>query len=392
MVEQGSNLDRLLLPYRRIYMDYTNLRDVRRRLHVAAETGFGLDKTRNTIKALLEQGGISVLEQAGGLVTDINKGKRCVLLRADMDALPVQDGKDVPYKSQSKGACHACGHDAHMAMLYGGALLLREEVLDGSVRLMFQPAEEVPPGGAMGMIDAGVLDGVEMAFALHVAPWLPFGTVGIKEGMAMAAADNFKITVRGRGGHGAMPHEGVDAVLAASHVMVGLQALVSRMTDPLEPVVVTVGKVNGGTACNVIADCVVLEGTVRTLSGDLRDKMPGLIERTAKGICEAYGAECEVAYMLGYPVLKNTNEGLEVAVEAARQVVGDKIAMMERPLMGGEDFAYVLEKVPGAFLFLGTGDDTYHHPLHHPCFDFNEEILPVGAELFRELAKVALKK
>ena len=183
----------------------------------------------------------------------------------------------------------------------------------------------------------------------------------------MAAADNFTITVKGRGGHGAMPQETVDAVLAASHVVTGLQSLVSRTADPLEPLVITIGKVTGGTACNVIADSVILEGTARTLNADLRNNLPQWIERTTKNICAAFGAECTLDYLRGYPVLKNTTEGIELALTAAAKTVGqEKIVRLEKPLMGGEDFAYVLEKVPGAFLFLGTGDEQYSHPLHHP--------------------------
>lgn len=370
----------------------TKLVETRRKLHAAAETGFELDDTRRLLRQLLSDSGVPSHDQAGGLIAEMGKGNNCVLLRSDMDALPMQDGKSVPYKSLREGSCHACGHDAHMAMLYGGAVLLKEEELTGKVRFMFQPAEECPPGGALGMIEAGVLDDVDMAFALHLAPWLPFGTVGIREGVAMAATDNFTITVRGRSGHGAMPHESVDAILAASHVVSGLQALVSRMADPLEPLVITVGKISGGTACNVIADYVVLQGTARTLSNELRSKLPNWIENVAKNMCAAFHAECELDYMFGYPVLINTKEGIEIAIEAAKKVFGEeKIVRVDRPLMGGEDFAYVLERVPGAFIYLGTGDEQHSYPLHHPCFNFNEEILQKGAELFRELARGVLR-
>ncbi|MDW7650622.1 MAG: M20 family metallopeptidase [Bacillota bacterium] len=369
------------------------LKEARRKLHMVAETGFLVHETRELIKQLLTGEGIMPHELAGGLVAETGEGTPCILLRADMDALPVTDGKDVPYKSLHQGACHACGHDAHMAMLHGAALLLKEELLPGKVRFMFQPAEETPPGGALGMIEAGALNGIHMAFAMHLAPWLPFGTVGIKEDTVMAAADNFTLTIRGRGGHGAMPHQGVDAILAASHTVTALQALVSRMTDPLDPLVLTVGKISGGTACNVIADSVILEGTARSLNPQLRSSLPELIKKTAAHVSAAFGAECELDYKFGYPILKNWDTGVNVATEAAAKVVGeDKIVRMDRPLMGGEDFAYILEQVPGAFIFLGTGDEQYPHPLHHPCFDFNEKILQVGAKLFRELAKSALNR
>lgn len=368
------------------------LREIRRMLHMIPETGFELTNTRGVLKQLLGEAGLAYRDAAGGMVAEIGEGANCVLLRADMDALPVADGKDVAYASLNHGVCHACGHDAHMAMLYGAALQLREESLPGRVRLMFQPAEESPPGGALGMVEAGVLDGVGMAFALHVAPWLPFGTIGIKAGTVMAAADNFTLTVRGRGGHGAMPHECVDAVLAAAHVVTSLQALVSRMTDPLEPLVVTVGKISGGTAHNVIADCVVLEGTVRTLNRDLRQKMPGMLERMARQICAGFGADCELVYGCGYPVLYNGEEGVRLALQAAASVVGEERAVrVEKPVMGGEDFAFVLEKVPGAFIFLGTGGGGHFYPLHHPCFDLDEDILPVGAAVLAELARAALE-
>ena len=361
------------------------LKAIRRDLHKQPEIGFNLPNTTAYLIKVLREAGFIPRELAGGLVVDIGERSDKVLLRADMDALPVTDGKHVSYGSHNQGACHACGHDAHMAMLIGAALLLKERGL--SARLIFQPAEECPPGGALGMIEAGVLAGVSAAFALHLAPFLPSGAVGVKGGMVMASADNFTITVRGVGGHGAMPHTTVDAILAGAHVVTGLQALVSRQNDPLEPLVVTIGKIQGGTVCNVIADAVRLEGTVRTINEQLRQQMPSRIEATATNISKAFGAECHVTYNWGYPALKNNVEMAgkvsQVAAKNANQVVH-----MERPMMGGEDFAYFLEKVPGAFVFLGTGSEKHPHQLHHPCFDFNEEILPVGAKLLADLAQI----
>ena len=361
---------------------------IRRELHKKPEIGFNLPETTAYLTRVLREAGFIPRELAGGLVVDMGGATDKVLLRADMDALPVTDGKHVSYCSQNQGASHACGHDAHMSMLIGAALLLKEKGL--SARLVFQPAEECPPGGALGMIEAGVLNGVSAAFALHLAPFLPSGFVGVKSGVMMASADNFTITVRGRGGHGAMPHTTVDAILAASHLVTGLQTLVSRQNDPLEPLVVTVGKIQGGTVCNVIADTVRLEGTIRTINDQLRQQMPSRLEATATNICKAFGAECQVTYNWGYPALKNNVEMAgrvsQVATKNELQIVH-----MEKPMMGGEDFAYFLEKVPGAFIFLGTGSEDYPHQLHHPCFDFDEEVLPLGAKLLADLAQSSCK-
>ena len=205
----------------------------------------------------------------------------------------------------------------------------------------------------------------------------------------MAATDNFKLIIRGSAGHGAMPHQAVDAVVAAAQVIMALQALVSRQIDPLEPVVVTVGKITGGTAINVVAQEVVLEGTVRTLAPDLRQSMPERLQTVAEGICQAFGAECRLEYNFGYPVLNNDAAMAELAAAAARESGLLPIALA-KPLLGGEDFAYLLEQVPGCMLFLGSGDERFSYPLHHPCFDFDEAILPIGAKLLARLAEKAL--
>ncbi|MBS4022164.1 MAG: amidohydrolase [Dethiobacter sp.] len=363
------------------------LRKVRRQLHSNAETRFDLDATKAYLTQVFGEEGISLAEAGRGLIADIGNGAPRVLLRADMDALPLRDGKQVVYASKNEGACHACGHDGHMAMLYGAALLLKERHVKNSIRLIFQPCEECPPGGALGMIEAGVLEGIQAAFAIHLDPSLQFGRVGVKPGVLMAATDGFTLTIKGKGGHGAQPHKAVDAILAASHVVTTLQALVSRMNDPLEPLVLTVGKVCGGTASNVIADTVVLEGTVRTLSADLRSAMPEQIKYVAGGVCAAFGASCELNYLLGYPPLENNSKMTELVAREAAAVIGEQnVVNLERPVMGGEDFAYILQRVPGCFFRLGIGDEEFNHPLHHPCFDFNEEILAVGAELLAAIA------
>jgi amidohydrolase len=368
------------------------LREIRRQLHRRPEIGFALDTTRKYLAQVFRESGIRVVEAGGGLVADIGEGPGRVLLRADMDALPVTDGKKTAYVSQNEGACHACGHDGHMAMLFGAGQLLNKDKLPGSVRLILQPCEERPPGGALGMIEAGVLDGVDAAFALHLTPDLPFGVVGVKAGVMMAAVDNFTLTVTGKGGHGAQPHSTVDAILAASHVVAALQALVSRMNDPVEPLVLTVGKFNGGNAANVVADNVVLEGTVRTLREDLRSAMPQRIRVVAESVCAAFGAGCKLDYLPGYPLLENDQLMAALAIKAAEGVVGkEKVISLNRPLMVSEDFSYFLQRVPGCFVLLGTGEEGFNAPLHHPGFDFNEDILPLGAEIMAAIAVTRLK-
>lgn len=364
--------------------------NLRRQLHGCPEGGLALPATKNCLQSALTAAGFAYHELGGGLVAELGGGEgKLVLLRADLDGLAVPDGKNVHYRSQHQGFAHACGHDGHTAMLFGAMLLLQKSVLPGRVRLMFQPAEETPPGGAQAMLAAGVLSDVDAAFALHLAPQLPFGSVGVKAGLLMAATDNFKLVIRGSGGHGALPHQTVDAVVVAAQVVLALQALVSRQIDPLEPVVVTVGRITGGTATNAVAEEVVLEGTVRTLLPELRQSMPGRLRTVSEGICQAFGARCRLEYNFGYPVLKNDGAMTELAAAAATES-GLMLKRLEQPLLGGEDFAYLLEQVPGCMLFLGCGDERFCHPLHHPCFDFDEAILPLGAKLLARLAEKAL--
>lgn len=367
------------------------LRTVRRTLHACPETGFALDRTRKYLLGLLRDAGFSPREVAGGLVADIGTGPSGVLLRADMDALPVADAKDVPYASGNPGVCHACGHDGHMAMLYGAALLLKGAVLPGRVRFMFQPAEEMVPGGAKGMIEVGVLEGMDFAFALHLNPQLPLGVAATKAGVLMASNDNFRLTIHGRGGHAAAPHKATDAIYIAAQVINGLQSLVSRFSDPVKPLVISVGRITGGTAGNIVADRVVLDGTVRTLSRHLREEIPGKIKEMADGICSTYHATCGWEYGQGYPVLCNDADAVGMVEETVNSELGEgRYHAMHNPTMGSEDFSYVLEKVKGAFVFLGTKDENENYPLHHPCFDFDEKVLPAGAHLLAALALNAL--
>jgi hippurate hydrolase len=283
---------------------------------------------------------------------------------------------------------HACGHDGHTSMLVGAAHALSgmRDRLDGTVKFVFQPAEEGGGGGRV-MVDEGVADDVSSIFALHLWPGLPFGKVATKAGPIMAAADAFEMEIRGSGGHGAMPHLAADAVVIAAQVVTAMQILVSREVDPVEPAVLTVAKISAGTAFNIIPEKARLGGTVRTLNPDLRKRMPGRIEALARGIAKGMGGDANLDYTFSYPVTANDEGAAGRALSVAEELFGGKsVLKLPNPSMGGEDFAYFLEKVPGAFIWLGVGEDV--SGLHTPQFAFDEEILPQGSAL---LAAIALE-
>lgn len=315
-------------------------------------------------------------------------------IRSDMDALNISEDTGLPFASNRPGKMHACGHDAHMAMALGAATVLSRirESLPGNVKFIFQPAEE-GPGGAKAMLEDGALEEpkVDAIVGLHIGClWdVPSGSVGVMPGPMMAAMDRFEIVVKGKGGHAAMPHQAVDSVVVGSHVVTALQTVVSRKVSPLAPAVVTVGRFQAGTAHNIIAATAALEGTARCLNEDLRGKMPGYIEQVAKGVCQGLGADCDVTYYLGYPVVVNDPEFTAFFEGVAREVLGeDRVTRLSEPTMGGEDMAFYLQKVPGTFFFLGsTPSSGQIFPHHNPRFDIDEATLPVGATLLAETAK-----
>ncbi|UNC92944.1 M20 metallopeptidase family protein [Candidatus Contubernalis alkaliaceticus] len=373
--------------------------EIRRHFHRYPETAFEEEKTGEYISSLLEKLGLKVQKNVAGTgVTALLKGSepgKTIALRADMDALPLQDGKDADYSSRYPGVCHACGHDAHMTVVLGAAMLLLKysEKIKGQVKFIFQPAEEKPPGGACFMIEAGVLTqpSVDAILGIHTNPYYPVGSVALKRGPVMAAADSFKIKIIGSGGHGAAPHQTVDSVVVASQVIQALQLISSRRVNPIEPVVLSIGKIQGGEKFNIIAAEVEMEGTVRTLSSELRDRMEGMIDEILKGITSACGAAYELEYTRNYPVLVNEDKVTALVEEASREILGEENTLiMESPLMGSEDFAHYLEHVPGSYLFLGVAPEAGKsvHPWHHQDYDINEESLPVGAAV---LAWAALK-
>lgn len=349
-----------------------------------AETG-----TRERILAALEE--LEVPARSFGRFTGVvglvgeDRPGRVVALRADLDALPVQEATGLAFRSETPGLMHACGHDVHMACLLGAAAALkaREGELRGPVKLLFQPAEEEGrTGGAGPLIQRGALEApkVDYVVGLHVEPGLPAGTVGWRKGPLMAAADHFLVRIGGTGGHAAYPHRGADAVLAAAEVIVGMQALVARRRDPLDPVVVSIGMVHGGRRHNVLPESVDLEGTVRTFHPETRDRMERLVRERIRLIARSLGATARIEYRRGYPVTVNTPAATEVVARSLEEELGEKaVREIDHPVMGAEDFSRYLERVPGTFLFLGAGVRGRPSTLHSPTFAPPESVMPVGA-------------
>src|SRR5215207_3633078 len=367
---------------------------LRRDIHREPELGFDTTKTAEKVLTALE--GLPLDIQTGvaenGIVATLRGADDgpTVGLRADMDALPIHEETGLPFASEVGGKMHACGHDGHTSMLVGAAHALSgmRDRLNGSVTLFFQPAEEGGGGGKV-MVEEGVADDVNSIFALHLWPGLPFGTAATKAGPIMAAADAFEMTVRGRGGHGAFPHQTVDAIAMAAQIVTALQTLVSREVDPVEPAVVTVGEIGAGSAFNIIPETARLGGTVRTLNADLRRQMPGRIEEIARGVAGGMRGDAELEYRFSYPVTRNDENVARRALGVIEALFGGENTLeLPNPSMGGEDFAFFLEKIPGAFIWLGVGEDVSF--LHTPTFAFDEEILPLGSALLTALALESL--
>ncbi len=307
---------------------------------------------------------------------------RTIAVRADIDALPIQEENTAVYRSVRDGAMHACGHDGHTAIVLGLATLLarHRHALRGEVRFFFQHAEELAPGGAEEMVKHGVMDGVDTVIGLHLWAPMPVGRIGIVSGPAMAAPDNFTCTIVGQGGHAAIPHETVDPIAVGAQIVSALQHIVARNVDPLDPVVVSVTKFIAGTALNVIPGTAELAGTVRTFDAELRQRVPQLMERIIKGICDAHGATYTFALELGYrPVVNDaaTSARLERVVE---RTFGPDVLLATRPTMGGEDFSAYLQRAPGVFAFVGARgpQQSVLYPHHHPRFDIDEASLDIG--------------
>ncbi|OQX55057.1 MAG: hypothetical protein B5M53_04785 [Candidatus Cloacimonas sp. 4484_209] len=365
----------------------------RRHLHQIPELAYEEFETAKYITKILSKlNGISVktgIAKTGVVGLLKGSGKKTIALRADIDALPITEENDIVYKSKHKGKMHACGHDAHMSILLGTAIVLSKisKELKGNVKFIFQPSEERTPGGAKRMIEEGVLKNpkVNAILGLHSDPRIPTGSIGYKPGVLMAFTSEFTINLQGKGGHAASPNRAIDPIVMASVVIQEIQKISSRWINPLEPVVVTIGSIHGGTTFNIISDNVELKGTVRVLNMKLVDKIINHINNILKGITKIYGGKYTLDFVKGYPVLKNDEKFTQFTVEVLKKTFGDKhILKMENPLMGGEDFAYYLQKVPGTFLRLGTANKNKKTNFlwHHSKFNIDEDALPVGVTAF----------
>ena len=363
--------------------------DNRRYFHKYPELSFKEHNTSKVIAEKLEEMGIEVstgIAQTGltGLIRGSNPGKT-IALRADMDALPIQETSEIEYKSVNDGVMHACGHDGHIAMLLGAAKAINQikQKLNGNVKLIFQPAEE-GLAGALHMINEGAIDDVEEIYGIHLWNYQKVGEIGVKDGPIMAAADMFEIEVIGRGGHGATPHGTVDAIIVASHIVNSLQTIVSRDTNPLESTVVTVGMINGGYNFNIIADKVILKGTTRSYTKENRELIKTRMNEIIAGTEKIFNAKIQLKYKDGYPPTVNNERCTKNVINAISKVIGES-SYAPYLSMGGEDFSYYLEKIPGCFFFVGSSPlDSEPLSIPHHCshFDIDEKSLLIGASAF----------
>ena len=363
----------------------------RRHLHQNPEVSYHEEKTSQFIYDTLQSfGNLEVTRPTKTSVMARLVGKeigKVVAIRADIDALPIQEENTFEYISQNPGVMHACGHDAHAAMVLGVAKIFSglQPQLKGEIRFIFQHAEEkFPPGGAEELVAAGVMDGVDVIIGGHIWAPLEMGKVGLAFGSMMAAPDTFYITIKGKGGHGAMPHQTIDAITIGAEVVVSLQHIVSRNIDPLDNVVISVGRFVGGTQENIIPGTVQIDGTFRTLDPKLRKEVPLLLERVVKGVTSAHGADYELKLLLGYRPVINDDNVVRVLEETVREVLGEEAVEFIRPTMSAEDFSAYMQKAPGAFFFLGGGNQEkgYVYPQHHPRFIIDEDALLNGMKIF----------
>jgi amidohydrolase len=368
---------------------------MRRDFHRRPEPGFQEIETSKVVAKRLEEYGLEVktgIAKTGvvGLLRGRREGKT-ILIRADMDALTVKEQTGLEFASENEGVMHACGHDGHMTIGLTTARILsrHRDELPGNVKFVFQPAEE-GPGGAKPMIEEGVMEDptVDAAIGLHLWNYLPLGKVAVKPGPVMPSMDSMRIKIKGKGGHGAIPHEAVDSIVVSSHVVTALQTVVSREIAPLAPSVVSIGTIKGGYAFNIIADFVEMEGTVRALDTDVQKTLPKRIERIIKGVTSGMRADYEFDYTFHYPVTINDEGMAQLIEEVSAAVVGQDNVVVFEGTMGGEDMAFFLREVPGCYFFVGSsnkekGLDKAHHS---PQFDFDEDVMPIGVEIFARAA------
>jgi amidohydrolase len=371
------------------------LREIRRKVHQHPELGFQEVETARLAAEHLRRLGLEVREGVGrtGVVGTLGSGRPCIALRADMDALPIQEGNEVPYASRRPGVMHACGHDAHVACLLGAAMLLAEAPpAQGQVRFLFQPCEEggdaEGKSGAVRMVEDGAMEGVDAVVGLHVTSELERGQVGFRAGPLMAAADRFVATVRGRAAHAAYPHRGVDAIVLAAQVVLAIQTVVSRRLSPMDHGVITVGVIQGGVRSNVVADEVRMEGTIRSFTPEVRSLLAAGLQDACR-IVEPLGGSWDLQVVEGFPVTWNDPALTALVRAAAVEALGEEHVQEISPEMGSEDFSFLAQRAPGCYFYLGTrAPGEPPRPAHSPTFDIDEAALPVGAAV---LAAAALR-
>ena len=361
--------------------------EIRRHLHSHPELSGQEHHTAAFVAGVLSSNGVHVREGVGktGVIGEVQgtpSDRPCLAIRTDMDALPIQERTGLEYASKAAGVMHACGHDVHTTVGLGTAMVLSQlaEELPGKVRFLFQPAEEVAQG-ASWMVQDKAMDNVSAILSLHVFPSIPAGKVGIRYGALTAAADELDIVIVGESGHGARPHEAIDAIWIAAQVITTLQQAISRTQNPLRPVVLSIGQINGGRAPNVIADSVKLRGTVRSLHPETRANLPLWIEKIVANVCASYGAQYEVDYRPGTPGVQNDLALSQLLQTAAEEAWGsDRVQVLTEPSLGAEDFSLYLEHAPGSMFRLGVGyeDRAINYPLHHPQFEVNESAIVTG--------------
>lgn len=374
---------------------FPHLVEIRRTLHRHPELAFEEGHTARVILAELERLGIPA--DYGGIGSGVigklvvNESAPTVALRAEMDALPGAENTDLPFSSIMADKVHACGHDAHMAMVLGAAAMLKQSPPSGNVLLVFQPAEE-KGGGSRVVIQSGALEGVRAIFGGHVTHHYQLGEIMVAEGTITAQSDRFHIHVKGKGGHGARPHEAIDAVVIAGFLITGIQTLVSREINPLYPSVVTIGRIEAGSAPNVIAEEARLEGSIRTTLPEVRKHIHAGLRRMISALAAFHNAEIDIDISSGYPPVINTRQESQIAFRAAESIVGKEgLMQMDHPSMGSEDFSYYLQDLPGCYVRFGARKKKQEYiPLHSPAFDIDEGVLAIGADYFDAVAREAL--
>ncbi len=369
----------------------------RRDIHAHPEIAFEEHRTAQLVAEKLREFGLEIETGIAGtgVVGTLTKGRgnRAIGLRADLDALPIQEANKFAHKSTHPGKMHACGHDGHTTMLLGAAKYLAEHgEFEGTVYFIFQPAEENEGGGRV-MVEEGLFDRypMEAVYGMHNIPGMPVGTFAVKPGPMMAAFDIFELVVTGKGGHAAMPHLTIDPIVVGTKIVEAYQSIVSRSIDPQDPVVLSVTQFHAGDAYNVIPNKVSISGCTRCFSPRVQEKLEAQMKQVATEICRAYGATCEFKYERRYPPTVNSEIEAHLAGSVATELVGaDSVNLNPKPAMGSEDFAYMLQEKPGAYIWIGNGDGEGSCMVHNPSYDFNDEILPIGATLWVKLAETSL--